>query len=282
MDKVKTNKIYLHRNKINGKCYVGKTSQDVNRRWRKEDSSYKTYSQCAVFYKALQKYGWDAFETTILVELPLGSKVNQIESYYIAVYNSLVPNGYNIKEYDEFAKEIQSDETKKKIRDIKRGKSIDSPSWNRKEPKFIDGIEHRQCAKCCEYKPLEQFSVMKRKTQTSKEFPLNLDYYCKPCKRTYNKQYPYQRKPKEEVAKSYKERGKKSSKMMKDKFSTEEARRAKSLTYGGYKGVNPITGETITFECGHDLKKAGLPLPQVSNVLNTEKTAKGYKWTKSS
>jgi group I intron endonuclease len=277
---IKTNKIYLHRNKLNGKCYVGKTTQDVNRRWRKDDPTHRSYINCAVFYKALQKYGWDAFETTILLELSLGSKVNQMEAYYIGLYNSLAPNGYNIKEYDEFAKETQSDETKKKISEVKLGKSVNSPAWNRKEPKFIDGVEHRECAKCKECKTLENFSVYNQKTQTGKDFPIKLDYYCKPCKRAHNKQYPYQRKPQEEVAKSYKERGKKSSKMMKDKFSTEEARRTKSLTYGGYKGINPITGETITFECGHDLKKAGFPLPQVSNVLNTEKTAKGYKWTK--
>ena len=49
--------IYLHRNKINNKVYIGQTIQPVENRW-KNGNGYKT---CSYFYNAIQKYGWGKF-----------------------------------------------------------------------------------------------------------------------------------------------------------------------------------------------------------------------------
>ena len=57
--------VYMHKNKINGKVYIGITSQQpVKRRWRKGSC----YKNCNKFYKAIQKYGWNNFEHIILFE----------------------------------------------------------------------------------------------------------------------------------------------------------------------------------------------------------------------
>lgn len=55
-------KVYLHKNKVNGKVYVGITKQPLSRRFREGDG----YRPCIHFFNAILKYGWDAFETHIL------------------------------------------------------------------------------------------------------------------------------------------------------------------------------------------------------------------------
>lgn len=85
--------IYLHRNKINGKCYVGQTCQKPETRWGLNGNGYK---QQEYFYRAIQKYGWDSFEHIILEENILENDVNERECYWGEYYNSLIPNGYNL------------------------------------------------------------------------------------------------------------------------------------------------------------------------------------------
>ena len=56
--------VYMHKNKINGKVYIGITYQNVKYRWRKNGEGYKKQK----FYNAIKKYGWDNFEHIILFE----------------------------------------------------------------------------------------------------------------------------------------------------------------------------------------------------------------------
>ena len=49
--------IYMHRNKINNKKYIGQTKQEPpSKRWGKDGIGYKDSSH---FYNAIQKYGWN-------------------------------------------------------------------------------------------------------------------------------------------------------------------------------------------------------------------------------
>lgn len=85
--------IYMHRNKINGKIYIGQTKQKLNARWR-DGEGYKTQPY---FYKAIQKYGWDNFEHIILEENLTLEQANNKEEYWIAYYQSNIKEfGYNI------------------------------------------------------------------------------------------------------------------------------------------------------------------------------------------
>ena len=54
--------IYIHRNKINNKLYIGQTCQTPEKRWD-NGRGYKTSER---FYNAIQKYGWNNFEHIIL------------------------------------------------------------------------------------------------------------------------------------------------------------------------------------------------------------------------
>lgn len=88
--------IYLHRNKLNGKVYIGQTiQQNPEDRW-KNGKGYKT---CYYFYNAIQKYGWDNFEHVILEQNEnwTQEELNIKEKEYIAKYQANNPQyGYNI------------------------------------------------------------------------------------------------------------------------------------------------------------------------------------------
>lgn len=83
-------KVYCHINKTNNKLYFGITSQTLNERWR-NGKGYKK----GVFYRAIQKYGWDNFEHILLIENLSEDCAKETEKYLINKYNSIVPFGYN-------------------------------------------------------------------------------------------------------------------------------------------------------------------------------------------
>jgi group I intron endonuclease len=88
--------IYCIRNKVSGKCYIGETmKENVEKRWKQHISLIGRGKGCPALRDAIQKYGIDQFEFTVLVTCDNESRF-ELERSYIAKYNSQVPNGYNI------------------------------------------------------------------------------------------------------------------------------------------------------------------------------------------
>ena len=95
--------IYCLKNKQNDKCYVG---QHVNSPTYSLEDRMKCHrnprSNCIALLRAIQKYGWDSFDLTVLCECEgEGNKqkrLNALERYFIIKKNSLAPNGYNIRD----------------------------------------------------------------------------------------------------------------------------------------------------------------------------------------
>lgn len=83
--------IYLHKNKINHKCYVGQTCQKPEQRWGRNGQGY--YQQ-SYFYRAIQKYGWDNFEHIILETDIDETHVDERECFWAGYYHALAPEGY--------------------------------------------------------------------------------------------------------------------------------------------------------------------------------------------
>ena len=94
--------IYKHTNLLNGKVYIGQTHYDNPKDRFKNGLGYKrSDGKQSIFWEAIQKYGWDNFETTYLsTDIETKEKANELEIYYINEYRSCVYfkdcNGYNM------------------------------------------------------------------------------------------------------------------------------------------------------------------------------------------
>ena len=102
--------VYRAKNKINNKSYIGITTKTLEHRKITHQKAAK-YSN-RKFYTALNKYGFDNFEWSVLAE---GSDITDLENkeqYYIEKYNSfndgynLTSGGESLKEYSEESKEL--------------------------------------------------------------------------------------------------------------------------------------------------------------------------------
>ena len=90
-------KIYLITNQVNGKQYVGKTIGDVNDRFNQHVFGATSRTENTDFARDIQVYGRESFSVSVLRSgIRSHLELKRIESYYIAVRGTLVPNGYNI------------------------------------------------------------------------------------------------------------------------------------------------------------------------------------------
>lgn len=102
--------VYIHKNKINGKLYVGQTCQNPEKRWE----GGKGYETSSKFYNAILKYGWDNFEHIIIDTNLTQIEANNLEENLIKTYKTQEDDfGYNIKAGGNNFK--HSEETKRKI-----------------------------------------------------------------------------------------------------------------------------------------------------------------------
>ena len=82
--------IYLHRNKINNKIYIGMTN-DTKARWRSNGKAYSRHNK--QFYDDIQKYSWDNFEHIILEDNLDETTARKAEREYIDDY---IEKGYEL------------------------------------------------------------------------------------------------------------------------------------------------------------------------------------------
>lgn len=129
--------VYCHTNKVNGKKYFGQTCQLPEVRWGKNGSGYKG---CVVFYRAIQKYGWDSFEHKIIRDEMSCVEASIMEQELIALYNTMDRRfGYNILsggltrcgENAPFYGHKHTEEQKRKISERMSGKYLgeDNPNY---------------------------------------------------------------------------------------------------------------------------------------------------------
>ncbi|MBQ2884700.1 MAG: GIY-YIG nuclease family protein [Alphaproteobacteria bacterium] len=93
--------IYLVKNLINGKCYVGQTTTSIKRRWNQHcyDASKSIYNM--PLHKAIRKYGVENFtineieSVKCVSKTELKEKLNSLEIYYIQYYDTYYGDGYN-------------------------------------------------------------------------------------------------------------------------------------------------------------------------------------------
>jgi group I intron endonuclease len=126
----------MHENRINGKRYIGITSQKPTNRWRNGSG----YDKQPRFYAAIQKYGWDAFRHDILYTGLTQEEAERLEIQLIDKYETLNEDkGYNLspggvifmptdetraKQSEARKGWVPSEETRKRMSVAKRGKPL--------------------------------------------------------------------------------------------------------------------------------------------------------------
>jgi len=111
--------IYLVKNKINGKMYIGQTiRKNINDRWRQHKSCKKD-TVGNYLYNAYMKYGLQNFEYKLIC-ICFDEDCNKLEKEYIQKLNTLYPNGYNLQVGG--GNHNLSEEIKNKIKEKNKGK----------------------------------------------------------------------------------------------------------------------------------------------------------------
>ena len=133
--------IYMIRNKVNNKMYIGQTGRDIKNRLNeylqdlRTNKHYNSYLQ-----NAWNKYGEDNFEFKVLQECD-EEDLNTFETLYINILKTLAPDGYNLKEGGSNGKHTK--ETKQKISKACKGKK----TLVRNKKKYVKNCKKKEQAK---------------------------------------------------------------------------------------------------------------------------------------
>lgn len=134
--------VYQHKNKINGKVYIGITSQKLEQRWGSQGCNYKSSPH---FYSAIQKYGWDNFEHNILFTDLTKEQACLKEQELIKEYNSMNREfGYNSTSGGDIF--TMNEETKQKISQAMTGNQngLGHPCSEEKKEKISNAQKGRK------------------------------------------------------------------------------------------------------------------------------------------
>lgn len=160
--------IYKHTCTTTGKSYIGQTKDYKARTW----SHTRSYSRCSAFRNAVQKYGWNAFTSEVLLEGLSQDAANQYEEELIATHGTLAPRGYNLvpggRNHSHTAetrlklsqrfKPPVSEETRTKLRKAREGYRH-SEETKQKMTKTRTGRRHSEEAKANMRKPHGHYTV---------------------------------------------------------------------------------------------------------------------------
>ena len=94
------NKIYIIKNNINSKVYIGKTQYSIEQRFKEHCNDYlKREEEKRPLYDAMKKYGVENFYIELIEDNISDQEINEKEIFYIKQYNSYIglenANGYN-------------------------------------------------------------------------------------------------------------------------------------------------------------------------------------------
>lgn len=120
----KTFYVYMYTSP-SGKHYVGRT---CNSQTVRAGSNGDNYKGCTVFWRAIQKYGWENFKYEVLEDDIPSNEIDKRECYWISYYHSSAnENGYNLIIPDDELDKTYSLETLQKMSESHLGHE----PWNK-------------------------------------------------------------------------------------------------------------------------------------------------------
>lgn len=124
----------------NNKKYFGITSYPVEIRWQPNGKGYHTQQ---LFWRAIQKYGWDNFRHIILCENLSKNWACKLEQDFIRIYKSNDPNyGYNISTGGEYNSGYHWTDEQRKQASIRNSNRIMSEEAKHKISLALKGKPH--------------------------------------------------------------------------------------------------------------------------------------------
>lgn len=119
--------IYRFKNKVNGKVYIGQTIKPFRKRVIQHMTNSRPTTKCrkSYFHNALNKYGFEKFDVSIIERCSSQQELDERERYWIAYYNATDKKyGYNIDSGGSMGKRTKplSAEHKQKLLDANLGK----------------------------------------------------------------------------------------------------------------------------------------------------------------
>ena len=157
--------VYMHISPSD-KRYIGITKVRVEERWRKNGEGYKTQ----VFYRAIEKYGWDNFQHIIIAKGLAKEEAEWLEIELIKEWDTTNrEKGYNIVEggnaSDGLCGELNpnygktpSEETRRKLSESRKGKYLG------KENHFYGKRHTEEARRKISEKAMGRISPMKGRT----------------------------------------------------------------------------------------------------------------------
>ena len=112
--------IYCHTSLDTGKRYVGQTTGCPDKRWKEHQKDAKNEAGFT-FHRAIRKYGANRFVSRVIENNIPEDQLAEREQHYINLWNTMAPNGYNLREAGPKGK--LSEETKKKMSDGRKGEN---------------------------------------------------------------------------------------------------------------------------------------------------------------
>lgn len=150
-------RIYLVRNRHNGKSYIGQTTEALPKRWSRHLWKAAHGSQFR-FHRAIRKHGVESFDVVMLHQAFSRAELNEMERCSILGFQSTDPDyGYNMTpggdscgsgaDHPRFGKR-HSEETRRKISEVKRAQCRKhTPEWKAAQSERLKGRvfsdEHR-------------------------------------------------------------------------------------------------------------------------------------------
>jgi group I intron endonuclease len=116
--------IYILRNRISDKCYVGQTIRPFEKRFREHQISH------SLIGKALRKYRVNNFDKLLLENIP-EEELDYWEIHYIEECHSLYPNGYNFDTGGNIGRHTCEEIKRKMKKTHKTPFKKGFPSWNK-------------------------------------------------------------------------------------------------------------------------------------------------------
>ena len=100
----KTGVIYRIYNTVNGKSYIGQTTEFE----RRIKIHFRKHNSCTALRNAINKYGKESFRVEILESDVPEKLLSKLEILHIRFWNTLTPNGYNLNIGGRQCKRLQT------------------------------------------------------------------------------------------------------------------------------------------------------------------------------